>query len=565
MQKQILALAVLITSAIFSASNAVAEPLPIVGDATNGKQIAQQQCAQCHGLDGVSARSGSPFIAGLEQEYLIRSILAYQNKSRAPTAMKAVLENLPPTALADVTAYYAQLTTPWKGAVADSQSRAIIHDEKAIRAAKHMVTGCLSCHSQTARFQKDEAIPNLNGMPLEYFAPALNSYLNGKRKNQFMKQFKGRLSDKEIYSIGAYYAAQQPEIAPEPQRGDSAKGKIASRACAGCHGENGNSLTPHVPNLAGNSAHYIAKALFDYRDGKRGDILMRTPTQYLSDDTIINLAAYYAKQKPESQLHKDIHSKDAFNPLEEGRQLAKACNSCHDQQGNSIRNGIPSLTGQHVKYLVRATQHYQLGQRQHAAMQEIVNFYSDTDIEKMAYYYATRTPKPSAKNTKGNVENGVQLSSACTSCHGENGVSHDPAATPSLAGQDAAYIINATRAYAQGKRHHEAMKDVAQKLDQQQLTDLAAFFSSQTNVQVATYLPTQPELIIEQRCQRCHGDKGLSTQKGIPRLAGQLEPYIIQALQEYQSGQRKNHAMTAMADVLSLLEIKAIAAYYAKQ
>ncbi len=549
------------------AESSVEQPaakLPLVGDAGKGWQLAKQ-CAECHGLDGASARSGAPFIAGLEQEYLIRSMLAYRNGARNHADMKLVSEALNTMDLADVTAYYASLETAWRGAVAGQQSRSILWDKKARSEAQHIVDGCRSCHSQVDRYQKKEAIPNLDGMPAEYFIPTLKSYVSGSRHNEIMANFKNRLSDADIYNLAAYFAARTPQKSQPPEEGDPVNGKIAARACAGCHGYDGNSLNPHIPNLAGQSFRYLVKASKDYRDGVRQSQLMRAPLQRLSDKTIINIAAYYSRQTPQSQLHKDIASATAFNPLADGEKIAASCNSCHGENGNSSKAGVPSLTGMHVKYIVSATQAYQHGQRQHPAMQDIVSFYSDTDIEKAAYFYAMQAPEPRAAQSKANLETGEQLSAACGNCHGELGVSTDPAITPSLAGQDESYLIAATQAYANGKRNHDGMKDVTQKLSDQEIKDLAAYFSAQAAEQVETYLPDDPARLVKERCSRCHGERGYSDMPGVPRLAGQIESYIVLAMKEYQDGLRKDKSMVAMAGVLSLLEIKAIAAYYAKQ
>lgn len=563
----LLALAGCDPASVFSnavAENSVEQPvtkLQLVGDVSKGRLVAKQ-CAACHGLDGVSARSGAPFIAGLEQEYLIRSMLAYRNGARNHAGMMQVSEALNTMALANVTAYYASVDTAWQGAVAGQQSRSILWDDKARSEAQHIVDSCSSCHSQVNRFQKKEAIPNLDGMPAEYFIPTLKSYVSGGRHNEIMANFKNRLSDKDIYNLAAYFAARAPQKSQPPTKGDPVNGKIAARACAGCHGYDGNSLNPHIPNLAGQSFRYLVKASKDYRDGARQSQLMQAPLQRLSDNAIINLAAYYSQQQPRSQLHTDISSPKAFDPLAEGQQIAASCNSCH---GNNRKAGVPKLTGMHVKYIVRATQAYQHGQRQHSGMQNIVSFYSDTDMEKAAYYYAMQTPEPGDDNSEANLEAGEQLSAGCSNCHGEQGVSADPAATPSLAGQDEVYLAAATRAYASGERQHNGMKDVAQKLSDQEIKYLAAYYSAQTAQQVETYLPDDPARLVEERCSRCHGERGYSDMPGVPRLAGQIESYIVLAMKEYQGGLRKDKSMVPMAGVLSLLEIKAIAAYYAKQ
>lgn len=536
----------------------------LVGDLKRGERVAQA-CVECHGMDGVRAASGAPFIAGVKQDYLVRSLLAYRDGTRNHKAMLEVSNVLDPLQLADVTAYYASLETPWQGAVADADSRAVLQDSQARSEAAHIVTGCKSCHSQAGRKRSELTVPVLDGMPLEYFVPALKSYADGGRSNEIMAMFKGKLNDEDIYKLGAYYAARQPRQPEVSEIGNPAKGKIAARACAGCHGFEGNSLNPHIPNLAGQPADYLVKVTKDYRDGKRKEPLMQAATARLNDRTIVDLAAYFSRQQPRSQLHQDLESEKTFDPLADGERIAASCNTCHGKAGNSRTKGVPSLTGLSVKYIVKATRDYEQGRRKHAAMQEIVSFYSDTDIEKAAYYYATRTPKPHFKPSIGGLMAGEALAEACVSCHGENGVSSDPDQTPSLAGQEAGYLMTATKAYAEGERGHQAMADVAAKLDAQQIKDLATYFAAQAPQAVETYLPNNPDYLVAERCSRCHGEQGFSTTPGVPRLAGQLESYIVYALKEYQDGIRKDPHMVPMASVLSLLEIKAMAAYYARQ
>lgn len=534
-----------------------------VGDAVKGRVIASQ-CASCHGLDGVNARSGSPFIAGMAQDYLVRSLLAYQNGTRNYSAMKAVSDALAPSQLADVTAYYASLKTIWRGAVVSRESRSIVKS-RLVYVDDSLAKGCRSCHSQTARYQKNEAIPSLDGMPLEYFRPAFKSYLNGQRNNEIMKLFKGRLSEKDIDSIGIYYAAKKPHKAQPPNRGNAARGKSAARTCAGCHGYNGNSLNPNLPNLAGQSQRYLIKAIRDYRDGKRSNLLMREPVKNLSNATIVNIAAYYARQQPVSSLHRNNASTLVFDPITEGVRLAAACNSCHGENGSGTKEGVPRLAGMNVKYFTAATKAYQTGLRKHSAMQEIVSFYSDTDIEKMAYYYAIQPASKNVSSSENHPGESEAANRVCGNCHGEGGVSPDPATVPSLAGQQVDYLIKATRAYAQGLRHNESMKSIASNLDADELKQIATYFARQSTPQVDIQLPDNPARIVEERCNRCHGKRGYSIEPGIPRLAGQLESYLVVAMKEYQEGARKNSVMYGMTETLSLLEIKAIAAYYAEQ
>ncbi len=76
--------------------------------------------------------------------------------------------------------------------------------------------------------------------------------------------------------------------------GDVAAGKAKAASCAGCHGANGISNNPLWPNLAGQKDAYLAKALRDYRDGKRNDPMMSPMAKPLTDADIENLAAYFS-------------------------------------------------------------------------------------------------------------------------------------------------------------------------------------------------------------------------------------------------------------------------------
>lgn len=64
-------------------------------------------------------------------------------------------------------------------------------------------------------------------------------------------------------------------------------------------------------------------------------------------------------------------------------------------------------------------------------------------------------------------------------------------------------------------------------------------------------------------CAGCHGPTGISTNPLWPNLAGQKAEYLAKTMRDYQSGQRQDPNMTALAGTLSAEEISALAAYYA--
>ncbi len=75
---------------------------------------------------------------------------------------------------------------------------------------------------------------------------------------------------------------------------DLAKGKALSSQCSVCHGKDGIAKDPESPNLAGQSALYLEKALVDYQKGLREDRRMSIIAKGLSLEDVKDLAAWYA-------------------------------------------------------------------------------------------------------------------------------------------------------------------------------------------------------------------------------------------------------------------------------
>lgn len=66
-------------------------------------------------------------------------------------------------------------------------------------------------------------------------------------------------------------------------------------------------------------------------------------------------------------------------------------------------------------------------------------------------------------------------------------------------------------------------------------------------------------------CAACHGPQGQSTVPTNPKLAGQYESYLLQALMDYKSGARQNAIMSGFAASLSDQDMKDLAAWFASQ
>jgi cytochrome c553 len=74
-------------------------------------------------------------------------------------------------------------------------------------------------------------------------------------------------------------------------------GKSVFLTCAGCHGDNGVSVNPEWPNLAGQKKEYLQKQIHDFKAGVRKNALMEPMAQMLSEEDIIAVTTYLSEQK----------------------------------------------------------------------------------------------------------------------------------------------------------------------------------------------------------------------------------------------------------------------------
>lgn len=520
-------------------------------------------CDTCHGKDGATSVNDAPFLAGQHQPYLIDAIREYVVGARQHKPMRDSVVALTDAERLSVAEHYTKLDTPWKGVENAKPASAGHIDKRAVAAGKRIVRQCTSCHGGKG-ISTRPGVPNLAGLQPDYFKRSLRSYLSGERVGaDIMKNFKYSLSKRDIDNLAAYVASLKPGKAALATQGRVKRGRKSAADCVGCHGANGNSINPDIPSLAGQDGRYLKIAMQHYRDGERKNAMMKKAVAGFSDQKIANLAAYYSRQKPASPATGESGKPGVFDPLGDGARLAASCDGCHGKNGNGGQRGVPRLTGLAPDYLFAAIQAYKAGERKNETMQMFTRTLSDVAIEKVSLFYATQEPTENKQLGKGDAPAGEKISAACAGCHGEKGVSSDPK-VPSLAGQDAAYLASAIREYASGKRHHEAMTDAVKGLDKQAIGDVATWYASLNGARPEVRLPESPTRWVV-KCDRCHGPAGYSEQPDKPIITGQVESYLVKSLIAYRDGTRKHSMMNAMLGEISLSEITALAAHYARQ
>jgi cytochrome c553 len=347
---------------------------------------------------------------------------------------------------------------------------------------------------------------------------------------------------------------------------DIAEGRrVAEGTCARCHGLVGVSSTTGVPHLAGQRPAYLYAKLRDYQAGRRGGHNMESAVKFLSDEALVKVSAYYASLEPAQPAAAPEKAASADDdPLAAGKAAAAACAGCHGETGVTSIPGMPNLVGFDPKYFISAMNAYKTGQRRDDAMQALAAPLDEDALKALALYYALQKPERARTPVPGgDAGAGKAAAAACAGCHGELGVSTNPA-NPSLAGQDAKYFTAAMLAYKSGTRKEETMRLAVSDLSEAAIADMAAFYAEQEPKPPKVQKPlTLADWV--QRCDRCHGVNGNSMDLRTPAIAAQRVDYLQGAVRAYREGERRGSVMAAMAQGLSESDAERLADYYSRQ
>ncbi len=149
-------------------------------------------------------------------------------------------------------------------------------------------------------------------------------------------------------------------------QGDIEAGKTKAVVCAGCHGPDGNSFNPMWPKLAGISTSYFTKQINDFKAGTRKDPIMSAQADAISDEDLINLAAYFSSQTRSTGTTAADQAELGGKIYRAGNSATNvaACMACHGPTGTgNDAAGFPSLAGQQALYIEKALKDFRSGAR----------------------------------------------------------------------------------------------------------------------------------------------------------------------------------------------------------
>jgi cytochrome c553 len=176
--------------------------------------------------------------------------------------------------------------------------------------------------------------------------------------------------------------------------GSAEAGKAKSLTCTACHGQEGNSVMPTWPSIAGQSATYTVTQLQAFKDGLRSDPLMSSQAALLSDEDMRNVAVYFEGLPKAAMSVADAGSVSRGQALYRGGNSeagVAACMACHGPTGRgNPAAGYPAVSGQHATYTAKQLRDYAADTRQSDGktriMRDIASRLDEEDIESIASY-----------------------------------------------------------------------------------------------------------------------------------------------------------------------------------
>lgn len=176
--------------------------------------------------------------------------------------------------------------------------------------------------------------------------------------------------------------------------GDAEAGQSKSITCAACHGQDGNSVNPVWPSIAGQHATYMVEQLQAFKNGSRSEPLMLGQVMTLSDEDMRNLSVYYEGMTPAAKAVADPAVIDLGARLYRGgdrETSASACIACHGPTGRgNPAASVPSIRGQYAVYAAAQLRAYASGARKSdgatRVMRDIASTLSEEDIVAVASY-----------------------------------------------------------------------------------------------------------------------------------------------------------------------------------
>jgi len=194
-------------------------------------------------------------------------------------------------------------------------------------------------------------------------------------------------------SVATALASTAIQAAEPLKPGDPKAGEAkANTICMACHGPQGNSIVPTWPKLAGQHEEYIQKQLMDFKAGNRSNVQMTPMAKPLTDQDVLNVAAYFSSQVQKGGAADPEQAKlgEALYRAGNPASGVPACSGCHGPAGaGQGLSKFPRLSGQHAEYVKQTLINFRSQQRANdpnGMMRGVATHLSDQEIAAVSQY-----------------------------------------------------------------------------------------------------------------------------------------------------------------------------------
>lgn len=167
------------------------------------EKTVQTVCAACHGVDGNSAVSQNPKLAGQLPEYLLKQLTNFKEGKRANAVMAGMVANLTADDMKNLADYYAAKKINLAKAKTNGAGSL---GEKIYRAgnAASGVPACASCHGANGAGISKQ-FPRLSAQHADYTLTQMKAFRSGERANApMMMTIAAKMTDAEIQAVSDY-------------------------------------------------------------------------------------------------------------------------------------------------------------------------------------------------------------------------------------------------------------------------------------------------------------------------------------------------------------------------
>ncbi|MBT3700922.1 MAG: c-type cytochrome [Alphaproteobacteria bacterium] len=190
------------------------------------------------------------------------------------------------------------------------------------------------------------------------------------------------------------------------KRSVAGKRTAIQAGCQNCHGDQGVSNKPEIPNIGGQRLGYLANQLRAFQKDKsinthlfgssmRSEKIMLQSAKNLTPKNKLDIAAYYASLNCGGENNKGTSAPDQ-------PESAKVCIACHGNNGNSISQMVPRLAGQKKVYLVNELRSFRMtkgnsssfrfnNRRHHQLMSAIAGPLTNVEMRELAVWFSSQT------------------------------------------------------------------------------------------------------------------------------------------------------------------------------